>query len=233
MPKSVKVKSEISSEAGASSGSNTGTPEHAPPFLPLEETMQDGVSEKAGDLLINKARSNVATILSRVPKIGGKKVIWAVIGIFFLTIIWESFFVRPEDRLIQSDFSDKFLQWVEANPGWGLGAITIVIAGAVVSMIPVGTPLTLGCGYIYRGVYGWQLGLFVATAVSMAGSCLGAVVCFLLGRYLMKETVQRWVRNYPLFDAIDVGTVTGVGAGSWPPTSDKIGLGTIILALAH
>ncbi|KAL3904946.1 MAG: hypothetical protein SGARI_004686 [Bacillariaceae sp.] len=38
----------------------------------------------------------------------------------------------------------------------------------------------------------------------MAGSTLGAVTCFLLGRYLMRDTVKRWVRNYPLFDAIDV-----------------------------
>lgn len=111
----------------------------------------------------------------------------------------------PQDRLIQPDFSDKFLEWVDSHPILGLGAILIVIAGAVVSMVPIGTPLTLGCGYIYRGVYGWKLGLFVSTVVSMAGSTLGAVCCFMLGRYLMRDTVKRWVRNYPLFDAIDVG----------------------------
>lgn len=125
--------------------------------------------------------------------------------VMFMTIIYESFFVAPADRLIQPDFSDRFLNWVQTNPVVGLGAILLVIAGAVVSMVPIGTPLTVGCGYIYRGVYGWQLGLFVSTLVSMAGSTLGAVVCFLLGRYLMRDTVKRWVRNYPLFDAIDVG----------------------------
>ena len=128
-----------------------------------------------------------------------------IFGFFFVFILWESFFEEPEDRLIQPDFSDKFLTWVESNPGWGLGAILIVIAVAVVSLVPIGTPLTLGCGYIYRGVYGWKLGLFVSTVVSMAGSTLGAVICFLLGRHLMRDTVKRWVRNYPMFDAIDVG----------------------------
>lgn len=134
-----------------------------------------------------------------------KQVVLATVGLFFAFIIWECFFVEPEDRLIKPDFSDKFLMWVQSNPGWGLGAILIVIALAVVSLVPIGTPLTLGCGYIYRGVYGWKLGILVSTVVSMAGSTLGAVTCFLLGRYLMRDTVKRWVRNYPMFDAIDVG----------------------------
>lgn len=139
-------------------------------------------------------------------KINGKKIVMAVVACFFASIIFESFFVQPDNRLIQPDFADTFLAWVQTHPGWGLGAISLVIAAAVVTMIPIGTPLTLGCGYIYRGVYGWKLGLFVATTVSMVGSCMGAVACFLLGRYLMRDTVQHWVRNYPLFDAINVGT---------------------------
>jgi hypothetical protein len=201
-----------------------------PPFLPLEETMrsragteaslEDTVDEEflhdqpqSSMLSSNKTkgtqnqRSITTTVpsLLRIPKINTKKIILGSIVLMFTTIIWESFFVEPERRWIQPDFSDKFLTWVQSNPGWGLGAILIVIAAAVVSMIPIGTPLTLGCGFIYRGVYGWKLGLFVSTLVSMAGSTLGAVICFLLGRYLMRDTVKRWVRNYPLFDAIDVG----------------------------
>ncbi|KAG7341112.1 SNARE associated golgi family protein [Nitzschia inconspicua] len=145
-------------------------------------------------------------LLSRVSQkiFHPKKLILLVIVWIFAVIIWDSFFVDPKDRLLQPDFSDQFLDWVEGHPLLGMGAILIVIAGAVVSMVPIGTPLTLGCGYIYRGVYGWKLGLFVSTVVSMAGSTLGAVCCFLLGRYLMRDTVKRWVRNYPLFDAIDV-----------------------------
>mmetsp|Transcript_793 Transcript_793/g.1673 ORF Transcript_793/g.1673 Transcript_793/m.1673 type:complete len:317 (+) Transcript_793:78-1028(+) len=134
-----------------------------------------------------------------------KQIVLAIVGLFLVTILWDCFFVEPENRFIKPDFSDRFLMWVQLNPGWGLGAILIVIAAAVVSLVPIGTPLTLGCGYIYRGVYGWKLGIFVSTAVSMAGSTLGAVICFLLGRYLMRDTVKRWVRNYPMFDAIDVG----------------------------
>jgi uncharacterized membrane protein YdjX (TVP38/TMEM64 family) len=154
---------------------------------------------------IARKRKNASSMRSRIPKLDVKKLVLLILAMFFLTIIWESFFVNAEDRLMQPDFGDKFLLWVESHPGWGLGAISLVLAGGVISMVPIGTPLTVGCGYVYRGVYGWKLGLFVATIVSMAGSALGAVVCFLLGRYLMRETVRRWVRKYPLFDAIDVG----------------------------
>jgi hypothetical protein len=194
-----------------------------PPFLPLEETMRSRSGTETSVEIENGENDDTTTTqsirknavsktnptniwLSRIkPKINPKKIILTIFGGIFTVIIWESFFVEPENRLIQPDFSDKFLVWVETNPGWGLGAILLVIAAAVVSMVPIGTPLTLGCGYIYRGVYGWRLGLFVSTVVSMAGSTLGAVICFLLGRYLMRDTVKKWVRNYPLFDAIDVG----------------------------
>ena len=161
---------------------------------------------KAKVSLICRRRANVVfRIKSRIPKLDGKTLVLIFIAMVFAMIIWDAVFVPPQDRFLRPDFSDKFLEWVQSHPGWGLGAIGLVIAGAVVSMVPIGTPLTLGCGYIYRGVYGWKLGLFVATLVSMAGSALGAVICFLLGRYLMRDQVKKWVRKYPVFDAIDVG----------------------------
>ena len=177
-----------------------------PPFLPLEENMRKRTnSGEDYEEKLEVDKSPLCQLPSWTSSLSGKQIFMIVIAMFFFVIIWESFFVDPNERLIQPDFSDKFLLWVESNPGWGIWAFIVVIAGGVVTMVPVGTPLTVGCGYIYRGVYGWRLGIFVATIVSMFGSALGAVICFLIGRYLMRETVQRWVRKYPLFDAIDVG----------------------------
>mmetsp|Transcript_6964 Transcript_6964/g.18893 ORF Transcript_6964/g.18893 Transcript_6964/m.18893 type:complete len:267 (-) Transcript_6964:1119-1919(-) len=140
-----------------------------------------------------------------LPKVDAKKLLLGCMGFIFVMIIWDAFFTPPEQRLLQPDFSDRFLRWVQLHPAKGMFAILVVIAVAVVSMVPIGTPLTLGCGFIYRGVYGWRLGLFVSTAIAMLGSTMGAIVCFLLGRYLMREQVRKWVRNYPIFDAIDTG----------------------------
>lgn len=134
-----------------------------------------------------------------------KKIIsYVMFGLLF-SIVWDALVTPPERRFwISTDRTDVFLIWVQNNPLRGLLAITLVIAAAVVVLIPIGTPLTLGCGYIYKGAYGWKLGLLIATLVSMGGSALGAVVCFLLGRYLFRDRVRLWARNkYPLFDAID------------------------------
>ena len=194
-------KSVLSGNSGTSDDGSSSVPSSS-----KEKTKTTKSKSKNKDRRSSSTSTKVATVQSRIPKLSGKHLVMLVFGLFVITIVWESFFVDPDERLIQPDFSDKFLLWVESHPSLGLGAICIVIAGAVVSMIPIGTPLVLGCGYIYRGVYGWKLGVIVATVVSMAGSCLGAVICFLLGRYLMRDTVQKWVRKYPLFDAIDVGT---------------------------
>ena len=147
-------------------------------------------------------------LMNKNVKIDGKQVVLFCMIMIFVLLIWDTMIRDPEHRFLKPDFSNKFLAWVQTNPALGLGAILLVIAGAVVTMVPIGTPLVVGCGYIYRGVYGWGMGLFVATVVAMAGSTLGAVTCFLLGRYLMRERVQKWVRKYPLFDAINVGKLT-------------------------
>jgi len=141
---------------------------------------------------------------SSLTTIDGKKILALVLVALFGFLLYDAFIREPEDRLLKPDTANDFLQWVETNPYWGIGAFLVVIAICVVFMIPVGTPLTLGCGYIYKHLYGWGLGVAVATAVSMAGSGLGAVACFLLGRYMMRDFARQWVKKYPLFDAIDM-----------------------------
>jgi hypothetical protein len=138
-------------------------------------------------------------------KVSGKKVVSSIMFMLIAMIIWDAMFASPEHRLLKPDFADTFLIWVQAHPSKGAVGLLLLIAVAVVFMIPIGTPLTLGCGYIYKGAYGWRLGLTIATVVSMGGSALGAVTCFLLGRYLMRDQVRTWIKKYPLFVAIDVG----------------------------
>lgn len=142
---------------------------------------------------------------SSCPSIDGKKVVGLIILGTIGMLLWDAFMRPPEERFLKPDAAKEFLEWVEANPYWGIGAFLIVIAVCVVLLLPIGTPLTLGCGYIYKGVYGWYTGVAVATAVSMAGSALGAISCFLLGRYMMRDRVRKWIRNYPIFNAIDTG----------------------------
>jgi hypothetical protein len=140
-----------------------------------------------------------------ISKCDGKKTVGIIFFGTLAILVWDAWMRPPENRLLKPETAAKFLTWVEANPYWGIGAFLIVIAVCVIFLVPVGTPLTMGCGFIYKGVYGWYLGMAVATAVSMVGSGLGAVGCFLLGRYMMRDRVRKWIRKYPLFDAIDTG----------------------------
>ena len=171
-----------------------------PPFLPLEATTD--VPPHPAVLFLQNAEKSFKKF---GKSCNGKKAVSTIMFVLIGLVIWDAVFTDPENRLLKPDFADTFLRWVQANPTKGIFAFLIVIASAVVVMIPIGTPLTLGCGYIYKAAYGWTWGLALATAVSMGGSALGAVACFLLGRYLMRDQVRLWIRKYPLFDAIDVG----------------------------
>jgi uncharacterized membrane protein YdjX (TVP38/TMEM64 family) len=140
----------------------------------------------------------------RIKNLDTKKIVSSTVFTLILLLILDSLWSDPEHRLVPPHFAEHFLRWVAVHPAEGLIWILLFMCVSVVCMIPIGTPLTLGCGYIYKGAYGWQLGVLIATAVSMIGSALGAVICFLLGRYLMRDTVKKWIRKYPIFDAIDI-----------------------------
>lgn len=193
-------------------------------FVPLEDTVLGVTTVAAGPstggndaaaALVPTSSSSPAGGLDVPPnvvdaaavflaKLDAKTVISSSIFTLLFFFVCDSLVSAPEHRLIPPNFSSKFLAWVQAHPASGLIWIVLFISAAVVCMIPIGTPLTLGCGYIYKGAYGWRIGVLLATGVSMLGSALGAVACFLLGRYLMRDTVRKWIRKYPLFDAIDV-----------------------------
>ena len=171
-----------------------------PPFLPLEATTD--VPPPAAVVFLQNVQERAKKFAKGC---NGKKAVSTIMFMVIGLVIWDAVFTDPEDRFLKPDFADTFLRWVQLNPAQGIFAFLIVIATAVVLMIPIGTPLTLGCGYIYKAAYGWTWGLTLATVVSMGGSAIGAVACFLLGRYLMRDQVRLWIRKYPLFDAIDVG----------------------------
>jgi uncharacterized membrane protein YdjX (TVP38/TMEM64 family) len=88
----------------------------------------------------------------------------------------------------------ELLHWVQRQGAWGpllLGAAYVV---ACVLFVP-GIILTLGAGFLFGPVLG-------TVTVSIA-SVLGATAAFLVGRYLARGWIERKVRAYPKFRAID------------------------------
>ena len=133
-----------------------------------------------------------------------KKLVSLLMALVALVIISDFVLTPPDQRLIQTKRIKSFLIWVQSHPVKGVLAYVMVYASMVVLLLP-GTPLTIGSGYIYKMAYGWGIGVTIGSIFSTLGSLLGSVLCFCLGRYLMKETVKGWVRKSPMFGAIDDG----------------------------
>lgn len=188
---------------GASSMSNDAPP----PFLPLEEANDSDRDDLLGR---NKKEHHIKRQKSHnVPAASGnaKRLIGLFFALLVIFLLHDAIFTPPEQRFIKPDASDRFLRWVQHHPLQGIVAFMLVIGGAVVLLLPVGTPLTIGCGFVYKTAYGWKMGVLIATTVSMLGSAAGAVTCFLLGRYLLRDHVRTYVRKNPLLEAIDIGTL--------------------------
>ena len=178
-----------------------------PPFLPLEES-NEAYREQDNLLSFNYAnnKGHPKTRKAREEQSNNiKRAIGMTFAFLVIFLLYDAFFTPPEKRFIKPDASDRFLRWVQRYPLRGIVAFMLVFAVAVMLLLPVGTPLTIGCGFVYKGAYGWKLGVFIATMVSMLGSGAGAVACFLLGRYLLRDHVRSWIVKYPLFVAIDIG----------------------------
>jgi len=83
-------------------------------------------------------------------KCSGKQIVAMTMASIMGLLFYDAFLTPPDKQWLKPDSSEKFLQWVQLHPYWGLGAFLVAIASCVVFMIPVGTPLTLGAGYIYK-----------------------------------------------------------------------------------
>lgn len=142
-------------------------------------------------------------------KCSTKKTIVAIASILILLTILRDFLFTtaapsPKKRLLLT-LTQKFFEWMQHHPYSGFFAFLIVNASSVVFIVPAGIPLMLGSGCVYKEVYGWNAGIIVAAVSFVLGSSLGAVACFVLGRFFMREYARKWTRKYPLLEAIDVG----------------------------
>ena len=97
-----------------------------------------------------------------------------------------------------------FLEWIEDNTVAGVFCFIGVYFLATVFWVP-GSILTLGSGFVFTAALdslGW--GVLLATAAVWVGATLGAIVSFLIGRYVLRETVsEKLAAKYKIFQALD------------------------------
>lgn len=91
------------------------------------------------------------------------------------------------------DVLADFLDWI-TTVWYGPLVFIVVYIGATVFFVP-GLILTLGAGF----AFGIGLGFVYVSA----GSTIGAILAFLLGRTLLREWIAEKIAKYPKFDAVD------------------------------
>jgi uncharacterized membrane protein YdjX (TVP38/TMEM64 family) len=78
----------------------------------------------------------------------------------------------------------------------------LVYATATVLFIP-GSILAMSAGFVFASAFGLGAGIVLVTLSVFAGASIGAAASFLLGRYLLRDLVQRLARKYTIFEAVD------------------------------
>ena len=122
-------------------------------------------------------------------KINFRRILWLfAIALFlaFLILATKSSYIQDVLRTVLIQIQD--LGW------WGPVAFIVTYNLATVLFIP-GSVLTLGGGVIF-GLWWGSIYVFVAAT-------LGATFAFLIGRYLSRDRVVKYMETHPKFKALD------------------------------
>ncbi len=122
-----------------------------------------------------------------------KRVFWILL---VTVILLMAIYSDPRELL------DHSLDWISGLGAWGPIAFICIYILATVLSIP-GSILTLGTGALFGVVRG-------SIFVSMA-STVGALIAFLIGRYLARQWVSKKIKSNPHFAAVD----EAVGQEGW------------------
>jgi len=96
-----------------------------------------------------------------------------------------------------------FLEWVENNPVKGVFGVIFAYFVSTILFIP-GSILTLGTGYIFANAFGLSWGVLIGSISVFVGAMTGESASFLLGRYLLRDWVEKnLAKKYAIFEALD------------------------------
>jgi uncharacterized membrane protein YdjX (TVP38/TMEM64 family) len=112
---------------------------------------------------------------------------------FFLFVIGEKWRRQADSDTIPCILLTLFLFFLH-------DAVYLV---ATVLFIP-GSILTLGAGFVFSSAFGLGAGVALGTISVFIGASIGAILSFLLGRYLLREQVGKLSKKYAIFEALDL-----------------------------
>mmetsp|Transcript_26005 Transcript_26005/g.38428 ORF Transcript_26005/g.38428 Transcript_26005/m.38428 type:complete len:315 (-) Transcript_26005:74-1018(-) len=127
-----------------------------------------------------------------------KKLLGCLFLVFIILIIVDS----TTTRFIASSING-FLEWIESHPILGLFGFIAIYVVCTVLFIPASI-LTVGAGFAFSGMFGLGIGLLLGSLTVFLGASIGAILAFLIGRYLLRDCVKGLSRKYVIFEALDV-----------------------------
>src|SRR5262249_41707474 len=145
---------------------------------PLPGTTGPGAEKSGG------ARGGLTAAVRRYARL----IKWAFVGVLVV-----SFFLIVR-VLPVGEAGEAMEAWVEGLGGWGPVVVGLIYVVAVVLLFPASL-LTLAAGALF--------GLLGGAAVASVAATTGAALAFLIARYLAREHIANWVKQYPKFAAID------------------------------
>jgi uncharacterized membrane protein YdjX (TVP38/TMEM64 family) len=123
------------------------------------------------------------------------------VGLFLLAFLIFVIVDSQTNAYIKSGM-ESFLEWVEANPGGGVLVFMLVIFCTTMLFIP-GIILTFGAGYAFANAFGLGVGILLGTIAVFVGASAGAILSFLVGRFLLRDCVAGLTKKFKLFEALD------------------------------
>eukprot|EP00753_Platysulcus_tardus_P018351 PLAT6834.1.p1 GENE.PLAT6834.1~~PLAT6834.1.p1 ORF type:complete len:312 (+),score=139.44 PLAT6834.1:37-972(+) len=135
----------------------------------------------------------------KAPPSKAKLAVRVAVGILFLTLVVLAIvFNRQAGEALQN-----FLTWIGSIGVWGAFVFILAYILATVFALP-GLILTLGAGFVFtRSTNSTGLGVLIGSASVFVGATLGACAAFLVGRYLLRDTVEQWAKKYKVMQAIE------------------------------
>mmetsp|Transcript_12122 Transcript_12122/g.26442 ORF Transcript_12122/g.26442 Transcript_12122/m.26442 type:complete len:326 (+) Transcript_12122:213-1190(+) len=124
-----------------------------------------------------------------------------ILFLFLASVIIFGIIDSLTTKYISSALSSLY-HWVDSYPLPGAFVLTFVVLVATLAFIP-GALLTIGCGAVFGMSLGLGKGVAVGSVVVFVGASLGSVASFIMGRYLLRDCVGKWVERYSLFKAVD------------------------------
>jgi len=124
-----------------------------------------------------------------------------ILSIFVLIIVTLVIIDFSTNRYIEQFFT-SVLEWIEANPIPGFIVSIIIYFVSTILFIPVSI-LALGSAFVFAKEFGLVMGVLLTTIAVYIGASTGAMISFLLGRYLLRQPVHKMAAKHTTLKALD------------------------------